>query len=193
MEERIRSRKQQILHEAARLFHKNGYRGTSLQQIAEKVGMEGPSLYNHISSKNELLTILLMSNARKFDERMRDIYASSLDALSKLEHLISLHVELTLEDPDAMALMLNEWTHLDEADKTEYLQLRDRYEKSFRSILQESMDNGKIHTMDTNFLLFMILSTLRSLYAWCARYPEYNRVELENYLKRGIMQGILAG
>lgn len=190
--EGLQSRKQQILEEAARLFRKKGFKGTSLQQIAQVVGMESPSLYNHIKSKQELLSILLMGNARLFNQRIQEIHDSRLSVLDKIDRVISLHIELTVNNPDAMSLMLNEWTHLEEVDKLEYVKLRDSYENQFKQILEQAMDNGEVVHMDLNFMMFMILSTLRSLYAWCARYRNYNRLEMETYLKQGILKGILA-
>lgn len=190
--EGLQSRKQQILEEAARLFRKKGFKGTSLQQIAQAVGMESPSLYNHIKSKQELLSILLMGNARLFNQRIQEIHDSRLSVLDKIDRVISLHIELTVNNPDAMSLMLNEWTHLEEVDKLEYVKLRDSYENQFKQILEQAMDNGEVVHMDLNFMMFMILSTLRSLYAWCARYRNYNRLEMEAYLKQGILKGILA-
>lgn len=190
--EGLQSRKQQILEEAARLFRKKGFKGTSLQQIAQAVGMESPSLYNHIKSKQELLSILLMGNARLFNQRIQEIHDSRLSVLDKIDRVISLHIELTVNNPDAMSLMLNEWTHLEDVDKLEYVKLRDSYESQFKQILEQAMDNGEVVHMDLNFMMFMILSTLRSLYAWCARYRNYNRLEMETYLKQGILKGILA-
>lgn len=190
--EGLQSRKQQILEEAARLFRKKGFKGTSLQQIAQEVGMESPSLYNHIKSKQELLSILLMGNARLFNQRIHEIHESRLAALDKIDRIISVHIELTVNNPDAMSLMLNEWTHLEEMDKVEYVKLRDSYENQFKQILEEAMADDQVVQMDVNFMMFMILSTLRSLYAWCARYRNYNRLEMEAYLKQGILKGILA-
>jgi len=185
------SRKQQILNAGAKLFHKNGFKGTTLQAIASEIGMEGPSLYNHIKSKNEILSILLLSNAQEFCDRMQEIKTSSENTLQKLERVISLHIELTLKNPDAMALMLNEWVHLAKTDQEKYVTLRDRYDDDFQEILVQSIEEGVVINREINLLRFMMLSSLRSLYAWCAKYKSFNRVELEVSVKAIILHGIL--
>ena len=187
----LHSRKQQIHHTAARLFRKNGFKGTSLQAIAEEMGIKTPSLYNHISSKNEILSHLLLTNAKTFQLRMEEIQSAPLDSLQKLDRIISLHIELTLQNPDAMGLMLNEWVHLEPEEKKWYQNLREAYEMHFLGILQDCMDKKQLVQMDPNLMLFIILSTLRSLYAWCTRYKDFNRIELEKSIKRGILEGIL--
>ncbi|MEM6633761.1 MAG: TetR/AcrR family transcriptional regulator [Bacteroidota bacterium] len=187
----LHSRKQQIIQTAAKLFRKNGFKGTSLKSIAEEMGIKTPSLYNHIASKNEILSHLLLTNANTFHLRMEEIQKANIDSLQKLDRIISLHIELTLQNPDAMGLMLNDWVHLDPKDREEYLELREKYEQNFLSILQQCIDKGQLVPMNTNLMLFIILSTLRSLYAWCTRYRDFNRIELENSVKTGLLEGLL--
>ena len=47
------------MDEAATLFLRHGYEGTSLRQLADVVGMKAGSLYYHFASKDELLTEIL--------------------------------------------------------------------------------------------------------------------------------------
>ena len=52
------NKKELILSEAAMLFKEKGFGGTSMRDLAEKVGMEAASMYNHIKSKDEILELI---------------------------------------------------------------------------------------------------------------------------------------
>ena len=47
-----------ILEEALRLFSEKGYDGTSVESIAEAVGIKAPSLYKHFKGKEDIPRIL---------------------------------------------------------------------------------------------------------------------------------------
>ncbi|MFX9050258.1 helix-turn-helix domain-containing protein, partial [Acinetobacter baumannii] len=52
------SRKEVIIEKAAILFKEKGFKAASMRELADIVGVEAASLYNHIKSKNELLNII---------------------------------------------------------------------------------------------------------------------------------------
>ena len=58
------SKKDVITKKAALLFIEKGFSATSMRDIAEGVGIEAPSLYNHITGKNELLEEICSRIAR---------------------------------------------------------------------------------------------------------------------------------
>ncbi len=50
-----RPREEQLRRTAVRLFREHGYDGTSMQDLAEALGMHRGSLYHYIDSKEDLL------------------------------------------------------------------------------------------------------------------------------------------
>jgi AcrR family transcriptional regulator len=185
------SRKEAIKNAAARLFRKRGFKATSMRDIAEAVGIKAASIYNHIKSKQELLSELLMEIAIIFTKEMRMIQQTSLDAKQKLERLIALHVRLTIEHTDAIALIAGEWVHLEEEEKLQYVQLRDEYENQFKSIIEQGKAEGLFKQLDTEIILFSTLSTLRWLYSWYSRNRDFDPIELERQMTACLIHGML--
>ena len=59
-------RREELTRVAARLFAERGYQGTSLADIADALGMQKPSLYHHIASKEDLLWAVAWEGAEAF-------------------------------------------------------------------------------------------------------------------------------
>ena len=55
----LSDRHREVLREAMRLFAERGYVGTSLRELARRVGMQQPSLYHYFRSKEELVEQIL--------------------------------------------------------------------------------------------------------------------------------------
>lgn len=186
----MKSRKETIKSCAARLFRKKGYKATSMREIAKAVGIEAPSIYNHIKSKEELLRDLLLEMAHLFTKGMKEVNNCTLNPMEKMEKLIDLHVRLTVEHTDAIALIAGEWVHLKDPALQEYISLRDSYELAFKNIIEAGKTTGFFKDIDTDIVLFSILSTLRWLYTWYGKNKTYNLVELERQMKHCLIDGI---
>ena len=61
-----------ILEEATLLFSTYGYRGTSLRDISERVGISHPGMLHHFSRKETLLQAVLERVAHHFEELIDD-------------------------------------------------------------------------------------------------------------------------
>ena len=184
------SRKKSIIAASAVLFRNKGYSATTMRDIARELGIEAASLYNHIPSKQQILSELLMDIAQLFTEGMVTILASSASPLEQLEKLIAMHVQLTINHTDAISLIPSEWVHLEEPNLKEFVLLRDKYEKDFRTLMQAAVDAGELDIVDLDLAVFTLLSTLRWLYSWYSKYQPEDASALESELTRYLIKGI---
>jgi len=193
MDSSSKSKKQVIQEKAAYLFRKKGFSATSMQDIADAMDMKAASLYNHIQSKQELLTDLLLNTAHAFSHGMEDIKGSSLNKLQKLDALVSLHVQMTLQYADSISLITGEWVHLEEPQLSKYKKLRTRYEKDFLEILNDCKKEGHISKdINIDLGLYSILSSLHWLYSWYNKNKSISRIELEHQLKQILLKGVVS-
>lgn len=184
------TKKSQILSVSSKLFREKGYAATSVRDIAREMNMEAPSLYNHISSKQQILNELLKEVVMAFTSGMKEIQNSNYDDIDKLERLVSLHVKLTVEHPDAIALINSEWVHLEGESKGNFVAAREVYEENFKKIVRACIEDGYLLDVNIDLATFSILSTLRGLYDWCNKNKRVNPNELEQTMIQCLIGGL---
>lgn len=182
-------RKNQILKTAAKLFKKRGYSAVTMRDLADAMEIKAASLYNHIDSKQEILSAIIIDIAEAFTSGMDKIKNEPQSSLEKLKKIIELHIDLTVQNSDAMACLNNDWMHLEE--KLPYfVKMREDYEENFRSIINEGIAQGEIAQRDIEIMLFSMLSTLRTLYIWYTKKGGVDAKTLKNDMPDTLISGI---
>ncbi|EMQ96521.1 Transcriptional regulator, TetR family [Xanthomarina gelatinilytica] len=183
------TRKDEIIKTAAKLFKEKGYSAVTMRDLATAMGIKAASLYNHISSKQEILKEIIISLAEAFTQGMEQIKMSNNTCVEKLNKIVELHVSITSQNTFGMASLNNDWMHLEE-QLDYYLELRLNYEENFRSILKSGIQNGEISNKNVEVMLFSMLSTLRSLYIWIPNKDAINVKKLSAQLSNVLIEGI---
>ena len=96
-----------ILAKAAVLFDELGYGLTSLQDIADAVGIARPSLYHYFRSKEELLATLVERTTRSREEIAEDVSRMEAPPKERLSALLGRLGRATADNPVGLRLMLN--------------------------------------------------------------------------------------
>ena len=151
------STKQRILDEALTLFAENGYDGTGVDLIAERVGIKGPSLYKHYKGKEEILNALI----DVAEERYEEMFGSEKN-IGKIpkdrEEFIKVTMErisFTMRDPMIrkirMLLVQEQFRNERISEVTTRHQL-DGIQRMFAKIIKGMMDEGIVRNDDPELL-----------------------------------------
>jgi len=187
------TKRENILNIAAALFVEKGFSATSMKDIAVKTGIEPASLYNHIQSKQELLNVLLLRIANKFCEGIRTIEHQNTPSKDQLIAAIKSHLKIALSNQNLTYLILQDWKHLQENEKNEFLAKRNFYQQNFKSLVERAMQDGEIKKGNPEIIRNNILSVLR----WTYNQDLYNNPktfqssEFETEILSFILSGIL--
>ncbi len=185
-----KTRKDQIIKISAKLFKEKGYSAVTMRDIAKALDIKAASLYNHITSKQDILKYVIISLAEEFTNAMNTIHSSSESNIHKLHQIIALHVDIAYRNPYEMASLNNNWMHL-EKDIAYFLELRESYENNFRNIINQGIANGELTNLNSEVIVFSILSTLRYLYLWIPEKDDVNPSEISISLSHILIQGII--
>jgi len=96
-----------ILDEATRLFAARGFEGTSVQAIAEAVGVRKPSLLYHFKSKEELRQAVLDQLLTRWNEVLPELLMAAAEG-DRFDGVLDAMADFFLEDPDRARLLVRE-------------------------------------------------------------------------------------
>lgn len=186
---KYKTRKEEIIRIAAKLFKEKGYNAVTMRDLAKEMGIKAASLYNHINSKQEILSEIIISLAEQFTNEMEIIKNSKESSIDKLKKIVALHVDITFNNLHEMASLNNDWMHL-KNELEYYLKLRRNYEDDFRSIIKKGIESNELVNGNPEVMLFSILSTLRSLYLWLPKKEDLRIHKFKNELNIVLISGI---
>src|SRR3954462_11571105 len=105
------ARRSELTREAAKLFARKGYHGTSIGDIAEAMGVQKGSLYSHIASKEDLLYETLQEGAAAFHAAREGIPADP-PPVDKIRAALRGHLRVVGEQLDVATVFVQEWRYL---------------------------------------------------------------------------------
>lgn len=119
----------EIYEHATRLFAERGFAGTSLQDIADALGITRPALYYYVKSKDELLAKLVTEVTHGPLTELEAVLArSELDAVAKLREVVRVIVVRRATQPARFRLLIRSEAELPD-------ELRTAYDTSKRAVL----------------------------------------------------------
>lgn len=181
-----------ILKEAAKLFKEKGFGGSSMRELAEKVGIEAASMYNHIRSKEEILEEICFGTGKKYDEQLSFINLQPISASEKLASIIDFHIQMIIDDGNAVSVLNNDWKYLGKEKMTAFKAMRNEYEKHLADFLSNGMADGTFRKMNVSVALFTLLSSLRWVELWYKPSRGVTKSDLANDISAILMNGIKA-
>ncbi len=184
------SRREVILTAAAKLFREKGYKAASMRELAEKVGVEAASLYNHIRSKAELLHDICFNVANVFLENINQVEASGDSSIKKLEKLIRFHIRQMIDNFEEVHVSDREWRYLEEPYLLNYQNQRRSYRRRFAQIIQTGIDEGQINAIDPSTAVLVILHAISGIESWHRSTHKVSGNELEENMITILIEGL---
>lgn len=160
------SRKDVIIKAASTLFYKNGYKAASMRELAESVGVEAASLYNHIQSKSELLHTICFMVANRFWEHITVIEATKSSLIEKVETLFRFHIRQMIYNLEEVWVADREWRFLAEPYFSNFQTQRRAYRKRFAAIIEAGIKEKEIKAIDAPTAVLLILHAVNGIESW---------------------------
>jgi AcrR family transcriptional regulator len=191
MPQRKIDREDQLLETATRLFKEKGYHNTSMQDLADALGMQKGSLYYYIDSKEELLRRLLERATSYLAFQIDEIYAADLPPPEKLRWALENHGVTMMEQLDLVSVYLQEYRNLPPKRLKEALAVRKHYEQVLMHILEDGIDSGDFRPVNVKMIVFGLLGMLNWTHAWFSPEGEFSAQEIAAMLADLALHGLM--
>lgn len=176
--------KERILNSALSLFSRNGYDGTSMEQIADLVGIKAPSLYKHFKGKEDILNELISIAESRYEEffgsdsnigKIPETHEEMIEAQMK-------RIRFTMSDPmirmTRIFLVKEQFRNKKLAEITSKHQI-DGLQKMYTRIIEGMMEKGLFRKDDPEFLALELISPVSLLISKADREKEFEKEALE--------------
>ena len=137
MERSITASRATVIDAACLLFAKRGYRGTSMKDIAETLGVSAPGLYNHVISKQDILFAIMDKAMDRAIDALDAALAGVDDVSEQLRRATESLVLDFLRYPAEVTVCNNEGHSLDPANRVAIVAKRDQYAARVRQIIAQ--------------------------------------------------------
>jgi len=164
-ERRRRSTRVDILKSAAAAFHKLGYHGATVEQIAAALKMKKGNLYYYFENKEDILFACHQYSLDRLLELLADIEGARLRADEKLRRLIVASVHIILDELHGTALFLD-LEALSPAHLKAVIVRRDQFDHGVREVIREGVSAGVFAPGDPKLIAFAILGAVNWIPRW---------------------------
>jgi AcrR family transcriptional regulator len=153
--------RERILETATRLFIAQGYRGISMREIAEAVGVSKPAIYHHFSDKEALFLAILNRNVQGLSANIQQAHRSSAHSAAAIESIIRIVLEQPVEQRAVLRMATQDMVHLSDQARQKFVE---QYYVTFlgtiRAVFEQGIAAGELRAIDPIVATWALLGIL---------------------------------
>ncbi|HTX13039.1 MAG TPA: TetR/AcrR family transcriptional regulator [Solirubrobacteraceae bacterium] len=190
----LKKRQREIIDAAAEIFYRKGYSETSVQDVADAVGILKGSLYYYIDSKEDLLFQMLLEVHEDAKSVVTETASLEIPPLDRLRRYIQRHVEYNARNLAKIAVYYHDFGLLSPERRKAIVGQRNFYEDFVQGLIREAQQRDEVDpSVDPLLISNAIFGVANWLYTWYrpdgSATPEY----LGKLYAEVIVEGVTAG
>ncbi|MEO8298601.1 MAG: TetR/AcrR family transcriptional regulator [Burkholderiales bacterium] len=155
-----------IRRAAIEVIARHGFEAASLRMIAKEVGLQAPSMYNYIKSKEQLLFDLLKGPVSAMTAEYEERAKALPDPFDRLSLFIEVHLDFHLAYTQEVFIGNMELRNLSKPHYKIITGLRDRYSMLLTRIIEDGVAEGKFQVDEPRVTTFALLAMLSGVCNW---------------------------
>ena len=186
-------RKLEIRATAAEVFAKHGFDRASIRDLAKASDMSLAGLYYYYRGKDEILFDIQFQSFQTLLAIHAEALAGVTDPTEKLNKVIAAHCAFFTSHLAEMKVMSREAEQLDGEFEKEVSELRRRYVRLVKGILEEiAAEKGIRPGTQPDIAVFLLFGMMNWMYTWYDRDRDGEPHEIAQQISRIFLHGIIA-
>ncbi|MCW2795694.1 TetR/AcrR family transcriptional regulator [Nocardioides sp.] len=162
-----KSRDHEVMNAAIQLFWDKGYAATSVQDVADAVGMLKGSLYYYIDGKEDLLKRIFQDSHAEVSTIAERVRTSDAKAIDRLTLFLEEYALWYVTHVKRASLYAREWRHAGPALRSVLIEQRQYYDQVLQGMITDAQQDGDLDPdLDARMATFYIMSAISSLPDW---------------------------
>lgn len=129
-------RREAIVNAAADLFQRHGFRGTSMTNIGESIGLTGAAIYRHFPAKTDVLAAIVSRAIGALQVDLSTALRAADNAQEALDGALDVYIAFAMRNPRLIDILLWETGNLTEDDSRSARRAQREYLAEWESLLQ---------------------------------------------------------
>lgn len=158
--------KEKLIKTAIELFSARGFRGTSIRDIAQAMGMSISNIYHYFGNKEGLLLAILEHSSKTLVEKLHEVAGQDSDPLDRFKELVVTHMRLSESYKKEARIFFLDEEHLSEEGTVVNRQIQKDILLIYRNQLRALQDAGYLGERNSTILAFNILGVINWQLRW---------------------------
>ncbi|MCB1522243.1 MAG: TetR family transcriptional regulator [Hyphomicrobiaceae bacterium] len=158
-------KREAVLRTAVQLFLEQGYHRATLNDVADRLNITKPALYNYFRSKEDILYECWAMGQERVEDRIAEIESTNENGLATLRMLVRAYAVVMASDFGASLVRFNV-ADLSEANQKTTLAGKRRIDRAFRGAIEQGIADHSIKPCDVKLTAFAILGALNWIGHW---------------------------
>ena len=186
------ARKEQILTAAERIFAGKGFADATVSEVAREAGLSDATIYEYVSSKEELLFSIPLQTSRKAAQELHTHLDYIRGAANKIRGIIYGYLSFYQNHPDYASVLMLILKQNRKFLETEAYQLIREVSRMITRVLEEGIASDEFKPDTDPYLVrAVILGTIEhSVITWLLLGRPQNLLELADPLTDIVIEGI---
>lgn len=158
-------KREAVLRTAAQLFNEKGYAASTLDEVAERLGVSKPTVYYYVDSKDAILFECVRTGLGLLEEAVAEVERTGGRAIDKLEAAMRQYIAIVTMDFGMCVIRVGE-EPLAPAQRRELRRIKAGLDRVFRELIRQGIAEGSIVDCDPKIAAFTIAGAMSWIGRW---------------------------